>query len=58
MQREKTLIYKGKRHLPLPSGPYTVGCCDVMTSYLKFGVFVRLYYPAKEQGVLVSVLVI
>lgn len=55
MQREKSLTYKGKRHLPLPSGPYSVGCCDIMTSYLKYGIFVRLYYPSKERGILVSV---
>lgn len=51
MQREKSLIYKGKRHLPFPSGPYTVGCSDFITSYMKFGIFVRLYYPSKEQGI-------
>ncbi|XP_054724513.1 platelet-activating factor acetylhydrolase 2, cytoplasmic-like [Uloborus diversus] len=51
MQRIKTLTHNGRRHLPLPSGPFSVGCCDIMTSYLKFGVFVRLFYPSKVQGV-------
>lgn len=52
--REKSLKYKGKRHVPLPTGPHTVGCTDLMTSYLKFGVFVRMYYPSKDSGILVS----
>ncbi|XP_035220193.1 platelet-activating factor acetylhydrolase-like [Stegodyphus dumicola] len=52
MERTKSLIHKGKRHLPLPTGPYTVGCNDIMTSFLKFGVFVRLYYPTESQGIL------
>ncbi|KAF8793101.1 Platelet-activating factor acetylhydrolase like protein [Argiope bruennichi] len=51
-ERVKSLTYKGRRHLPLPTGPFTVGCTDVMTSYLKFGVFVRLYYPSRDQGIL------
>ncbi|GIY21232.1 platelet-activating factor acetylhydrolase [Caerostris extrusa] len=50
--RSKTLTYNGRRHLPLPTGPYTVGCTDIMTSYLKFGVFVRMYYPSKDHGIL------
>ncbi|ELT98440.1 hypothetical protein CAPTEDRAFT_177616 [Capitella teleta] len=38
----------GRRHLPLGSGPYTVGCVDVMTDHSVAGLFLRLYYPTNS----------
>lgn len=46
------MTHCGKRHIPLPTGPYTVGCTDIMTADAKFGVFVRLYYPSIESKIL------
>ncbi|GBM21600.1 Platelet-activating factor acetylhydrolase [Araneus ventricosus] len=40
---------KGKkfpRQIPKPTGPYNVGCTDIMTGYSADGVFMRLFYPA------------
>ena len=40
----------GKRHLPPPRGPYSVGFADVMTEgNPKNGTFFRLYYPTNER---------
>jgi len=36
--------YNGKRHLPLPTGKYSVGACDLMTNET----FMRLYYPHSD----------
>ncbi|XP_076306900.1 platelet-activating factor acetylhydrolase 2, cytoplasmic-like [Tachypleus tridentatus] len=57
MGKEKKLLqmklrHCGKWHLPLASGPYTVGCTDIMTGYSKTGVFMRLFYPAAHMGIL------
>ena len=38
----------GKRHLPQPRGPHSVGFVDVMTEGDE-GVFARLLYPTDEQ---------
>ncbi|XP_054720885.1 platelet-activating factor acetylhydrolase-like [Uloborus diversus] len=39
---------KGPRKIPTPTGPYSVGCTDVMTNYSPNGVFIRLFYPVKK----------
>ncbi|XP_076349771.1 platelet-activating factor acetylhydrolase 2, cytoplasmic-like [Tachypleus tridentatus] len=57
MQKERKffkfkLRHDGRWHIPLPSGPFTVGCTDIMTSYSKSGIFVRLFYPAAQSGIL------
>ena len=36
----------GKKHLPQPRGPHSVGFVDVLTSG-DAGVLVRIYYPTK-----------
>ena len=41
-------VHCGKRHLPQPRGPHSVGFADVMTPGEE-GVFVRLLYPTDEQ---------
>lgn len=41
------LYHNGKRHLPLPSGRFVVGCTDVMIGLTAAeGCFLRLYYPS------------
>ncbi|XP_023241527.1 platelet-activating factor acetylhydrolase-like isoform X1 [Centruroides sculpturatus] len=45
-----SLKHGGKRHTPLPKGPYTVGCIDIMTGYSNRSSFIRLYYPCVEIG--------
>lgn len=40
----------GKRHLPQPRGPHSVGFVDVMTPGLPHeGTFFRVFYPTNEQ---------
>ena len=40
----------GKRHLPQPRGPHSVGYADVMTpGDPNTGTFIRIYYPTSEQ---------
>ena len=40
----------GKRHLPLPKGPHSVGFVDIMTEGdPSSGTFFRLYYPSNER---------
>ncbi len=36
---------RSKPELPIPTGPYTVGCTDVMTGTGGDSIFFRLYYP-------------
>ena len=51
-KRNKELTTGGRKHVPLPSGPYQViGCRDIMTgtSGRGSGILVRLYYPANDQ---------
>ncbi|XP_039287459.1 platelet-activating factor acetylhydrolase [Nilaparvata lugens] len=38
-----------KRYLPIPKGPYSVGCLDVMTKFSREGCFVRLHYPSSAE---------
>ena len=45
---------KSRKHLPLGSGPYTVGCADIMSSPSVAGTFIRLYYPTYQTDVFVS----
>lgn len=46
-----TFKSENKRHIPLPRGPYTVGCIDLMTEYSDRNSFIRLYYPCAETGI-------
>ena len=49
---KKTKTHKPKRkHLPLPTGKYTVGALDIITDYGKNGVFMRLYYPTNSADI-------
>lgn len=41
-------VTEGKKHLPQPMGPHSVGFVDVMTPGPK-GIFTRVYYPTTEQ---------
>ncbi|XP_059139095.1 uncharacterized protein LOC131927415, partial [Physella acuta] len=40
-----------RRHLPEASGPYTVGCVDLMLGLADHGTFFRLYYPTNATNV-------
>lgn len=40
-----------RRHLPLPTGPHTVGCVDLMCDVADHGTFFRLYYPTKSTDI-------
>ena len=51
-KRSKDLVTGGRKHVPLPSGPYKViGCRDIMTGTKgkDSGILVRLYYPTNDQ---------
>lgn len=53
LQRNKCRSTGGRRHVPLPAGPYKViGCRDIMTGTTgkDSGVLVRLFYPAADQS--------
>ena len=43
-----------RKHLPVGSGPHTVGCFDMMFDHTAKGTFVRLYYPVQPTDVFVS----
>ena len=43
-----------RKHLPLGTGPYTVGCADIMSAPGVEGTFIRLYYPTYKTDVFVS----
>ncbi|KAK1338340.1 hypothetical protein QTO34_001455 [Cnephaeus nilssonii] len=38
----------GQTKIPKGSGPYPVGCTDLMSEYTKQSTFLRLYYPSQE----------
>uniref|UniRef100_A0A0K2V3Q1 1-alkyl-2-acetylglycerophosphocholine esterase n=1 Tax=Lepeophtheirus salmonis TaxID=72036 RepID=A0A0K2V3Q1_LEPSM len=40
---------EGKRHLPQPMGPHSVGYIDLDTKNGESGLFVRIYYPTDAQ---------
>ncbi len=43
-------VLAGKRHLPQPSGPHSVGFVDMMTSGgPREGSYMRILYPTAEQ---------
>ncbi|XP_046396663.1 platelet-activating factor acetylhydrolase-like [Ischnura elegans] len=44
-KKTKQLRWWNPRRLPLPKGPYVVGCVDVMTGSSASGCFIRLHYP-------------
>lgn len=48
-------VEKVRRHLPLATGQYSVGCVDVMDNVSEQGSFFRLYYPTEKTDVLVGV---
>ena len=53
LQRDKCRSTGGRRHVPLPAGPYKViGCRDIMTGTAgkDSGVLIRLFYPAADQS--------
>ena len=43
-----------RRHLPVGTGPFTVGCVDLMSDHTVKGVFIRLYYPTNPTDIYVS----
>lgn len=43
-----------RRHLPLATGQYSVGCVDIMDNNSEDGCFFRLFYPVEKTDVLVS----
>ena len=43
-----------RRHLPVPSGPHTVGTVDIMCEREENGCFFRLYYPTAKTDIYVS----
>lgn len=43
-----------RRHLPVPKGPHTVGCVDLMCDLSDDGTFFRLYYPTTSTDIHVS----
>ena len=43
-----------RKHLPLPTGDYTVGCVDIITDYGKEGLFLKLYDPTNYADIVVS----
>lgn len=45
-------VDKIRRHLPLPTGQYSVGCVDFMDNVSEVGSFFRLYYPIEKTDVL------
>lgn len=48
--RDRCLTTNGRRHIPLPTGPYqNVGFRDIMIGFSRIsGIMVRLYYPAAD----------
>ncbi|KAM5262902.1 platelet-activating factor acetylhydrolase [Ctenodactylus gundi] len=36
--------------IPRGSGPYSVGCTDIMVDHTEQGTFLRLYYPSQDEG--------
>lgn len=43
---------KIRRHLPLPTGEYSVGCVDIMSDNSEKGVFFRMYYPIEKTDII------
>lgn len=46
---------KIRRHLPIGTGDYSVGCLDIMCDHSEKGSFFRLYYPIEKTDIYVSV---
>ncbi|RWS28482.1 platelet-activating factor acetylhydrolase 2: cytoplasmic-like protein [Leptotrombidium deliense] len=51
-KRDRNLKEGDRKHLPMPTGPFTVvGCRDIMNGTSRYtGVLVRLFYPAANQS--------
>lgn len=47
-QTMSTSRHGNRKHLPIPQGPYSVGCLDIMTKHSSNGCFMRLYYPTED----------
>lgn len=45
---------KIRRHLPPGSGPFSVGCVDIMDNSNEEGSFFRLFYPVEKTDIMVS----
>ncbi len=43
-----------RKHIPVGSGRYTVGCVDLMSNHTVNGTFIRLYYPTQSTDIFVS----
>lgn len=50
-EKEKDKI---RRHLPIGTGEYSVGCLDIMCEHCEKGSFFRLYYPIEKTDIYVS----
>lgn len=51
--REKEKV---RRHLPVGTGDYSVGCIDLMCERCENGSFFRLYYPIEKTDIYVSII--
>lgn len=47
-EKEKDKI---RRHLPIGTGEYSVGCLDIMCEHCEKGSFFRLYYPIEKTDI-------
>ncbi|KAM8777462.1 LOW QUALITY PROTEIN: platelet-activating factor acetylhydrolase [Rhynchonycteris naso] len=46
----KSAAVLGQTTIPRGSGPYSVGCTDLMSQYTNKSTFLRLYYPSTDAG--------
>ncbi|XP_066215356.1 platelet-activating factor acetylhydrolase [Saccopteryx leptura] len=48
LQAILSAVVFGQTKIPRGSGPYSVGCTDLMSQYTNKSTFLRLYYPSKD----------
>ncbi|XP_036269092.1 platelet-activating factor acetylhydrolase isoform X1 [Pipistrellus kuhlii] len=48
LQAMMAAMTMGQTDIPKGSGPYPVGCTDLMSEYAKQSTFLRLYYPSQD----------